>query len=162
MTEIRRRQFPENEDEEPLISKLTEDEREAMDTMLAKKNRNNLNASTVLWMIAALIVFNMTDFANMLMNDERIKEDLLRWGCGCILVNIVVGIYLIVGLSYLQGKRDWENHVHPSLIPVATIFAVAGFVLCTVALWPVWGGWTIPILFVLFMGTIMGFSLMPF
>ena len=107
------------------------------------------------------MVFNYTDFANVLVNDGRVNSFLLKIGGTLISLNLLVGVYLVVYLSYIRNKRDWTAHTHPALIPVATLFACIGLVLCTVALWPVWGFLTLPILFTLFMGLVMLATLMP-
>ena len=159
---VRRRLLPEaTASDEPDINNLTEDDRNAIDEVLSR-NKSNFNGHTIFWMIAAALVFNYTDFANVLVNDSRIKTDLLKVGSGMIAVNLSVGAYLVVYMSYIRGKKDWSAHAHPALIPVATLFGCIGMVISTIALWPVWGFLTLPILFTLFMGIVMLASLMPF
>merc|ERR1719204_664112 len=149
---VRRRLLPEDTAaDEPDINNLTEEDREAIDAVLTR-NKSNFNAHTIFWMIAGMLVFNYTDFANVLMNDARVKVDLLKAGCGMISVNLLVGAYLVFYLSYIRGKKDWTAHTHPALIPIATLFGCSGMVLSTIALWPILSFLTLPILFTLFMG----------
>ena len=158
----RRRLIPDqNVSDEPDINNLSEEDRNAIDAVVTS-NKSTFNAHTIFWMIAAMIVFNYTDFANVLVNDARVKVNLLTAGCGMIAINLSIGAYLVIYLSYIRGKRDWTVHAHPALIPVATLFGCIGMVISTIALWPVWGFLTLPILFTLFMGIIMLASLLPF
>ena len=159
---VRRRLLPEGPtSDEPDINNLTEEDRNAIDAVISQ-NKSNFNAHTIFWMVAAMLVFNYTDFANVVYNDARVKGEMLKIGSGLIAVNLTVGAYLVIYLSYMRGKKDWTAHTHPALIPIATLFGCAGMVVSTIALWPVWTFLTLPILFTLFMGTIMLASLLPF
>lgn len=158
---VRRRLLQDEIEQDPDINNMTEEERQAIDSVV-KRNKSNLNSHTICWMIAAMIVFNYTDFVNVIVNDSRVKYNLLQVGAGMIGINLSVGCYLVVYLSYFRGLRNWEAHIHPAVLPVATLFAVIGGVICTVALWPVWKFLTVPILFTLFMGIIMLVTLLPF
>lgn len=158
--EARRRLIPQSPDE-PDISHISEEDRNALDSYLAR-NKSNINGHTILWMVAGMMVFNYTDFLNVLMYDGRIKEGLFQIGASLMAVNIAVGAYLVIYMSYIRGKRDWARYTHKALIPVATVCGLIGMVLCTVALWPVWGFLTIPIVFTLFMGVLMLATLLPF
>ena len=160
-TSVRRRLIPDEADNEAEIKNMTEEERAQVDSIIAA-NKSTFSLHTIFWMVAAWMVFDYSDFPNVIVNDARIHTTLLKVGAAFISVNLSVGVYLVVYLSYLRGKRDWTSHTHPALIPVATLLFCVGLCLCTAALWPVWGFLTMPILFTLFMGVVMLATLLPF
>lgn len=74
----------------------------------------------------------------------------------------VVAIYLIVYAKYIKKMPgDWEQ-IWPQGIPIATACAVASLLAFGAAFWPVWGGWTIPAIIVLFLGLLSLLSFAPF
>ena len=156
--EIRRRLYDSNTD----IDNIPTEEREVVDQYLDNRNKTNINASTICWMILGIMVFTFTDFANVVVNDARVDSAYLKLGGIFFVVNFIIGIYFVVYLSYIRGYRNWTDHAHPALIPVATFCGCMGLIFFTIAFWPVWGILTIPILFSLFMGMFMLISLSPF
>lgn len=75
---------------------------------------------------------------------------------------MLIFVYLSYYLSIVRGiqidYQHWQVQA-PTAIPVATAFMVASWILYTVALWPVWSWFTMPILFCLLMGMLAFLSL---
>ena len=149
------------DENEPEIKSMTDEDRAQVDSIIAQ-NKSTFSLHTIFWMVAAWMVFDYSDFPNVIVNDARIKSTFLKVGASLVSINLLVGVYLVVYLSYIRGKKDWTSHTHPALIPLATLCFCVGMGLCTIALWPVWGFLTMPILFTLFMGLVMLATLLPF
>ena len=65
---------------------------------------------------------------------------------------LLMAAYLIVYLKYIkQIPGEWEEY-WPQAIPVATGCAVTSLLAFCIAFWPVWTWFTIPAIFVLFLG----------
>ncbi|KAL1528170.1 hypothetical protein AB1Y20_009531 [Prymnesium parvum] len=65
-----------------------------------------------------------------------------------------IAAYLVIWLKYiLKVEEEWEEY-SPRAIPLATACAVASLVAFVVALWPVFSGWSVLIVFVEFLGLI--------
>jgi len=77
--------------------------------------------------------------------------------CGWLLM----AFYLIFYLQYyLKIKVEWEEH-WPQAIPIATGCAVTSLIAFSVAIWPIWGWWTLPGIFVLFLGALNSAHFVP-
>jgi len=67
---------------------------------------------------------------------------------------LCVAAYLIVWLKYVKKiSEEWEQH-SPRAIPIATVCAVCSLIAFCVAFWPIWSGFSLPIVFFLFLGAL--------
>ncbi|XP_019620726.1 PREDICTED: transmembrane protein 128-like [Branchiostoma belcheri] len=123
---------------------------------------SRINAHTIFWLVASMAMFYYTDIAVALRVDPRINWLWLLPGAVLIGLNVGIGAFLIVWLSWIKGVStdEWEKR-YPSAIPTATASFIIGGLCCMVGLWPVWGFLTPIILFTLFMGVVMVISLFP-
>lgn len=148
-------------DPDRVVESLSPEDRAILDHAVSKQT-SNFNFTTIMWMTVAIMLFNYLDFAMVVTYDIRIKRYWFNIGLAMIGVNLLIGAYLVIYMSYYCRKPDWKNHTHPALIPISTLFGVLGLLFCTIGLWPVWGVFTPFILFVLFMGVVMLATLLPF
>ncbi|XP_015769956.1 PREDICTED: transmembrane protein 128-like [Acropora digitifera] len=124
------------------------------------RNTSRINSHSVFWMLAALAVFYYSDFYIALRVDSRIHRTWLYVGGGLIGVNLSIGCYCVLWLSYYKKITDWDKH-SPYIIPIATASFIAGMICSTYALWPIWRLLTPFIVFTLFMGVIFLATLIP-
>jgi len=116
----------------------------------------------VLWMVAAMSIIYLTDFLYIIVEDHRIWRPVFYAGMFGIGLNLAIGLYLAYYLPYMKGisTDDWDT-VSPYAIPIATVSAILGFIAVIIGLWPVWHIFTIPMIFIIFMGTIMSTHFLP-
>lgn len=116
----------------------------------------------VLWLLASIGVFYFTNFALVVLYDERVDGVWLYSGAGCISITIVCCLYCIVWLTWIKRVQSdkWEEH-NVLVIPLATIAAIVGGVLICKGLWPVWSVLTIPIVGIQFMGLVVAVAMIP-
>ena len=67
---------------------------------------------------------------------------------------------MIVYLRYVRGVLDWEREC-PRVIQAATLTGLVSTVAWAMTLWPVYGGWTLPLMFTLFMAFCNLFHFLP-
>lgn len=116
----------------------------------------------MLWLLASIGVFYVTDFALVLLYDRRVNRFWLQTGAGFLLLALLCALYCIVWLSCIKKIRSdkWEDH-NPFVIPVATVSMLAGGVLVCYSVWPVWSVLTIPIVGIEIMGFIVFIAMIP-
>ncbi|XP_052220077.1 transmembrane protein 128-like [Dreissena polymorpha] len=127
-----------------------------------RRTESAYSIQNICWLIAAMGVFYYTDFYLALMYDHRILRMWFNSGVILIGVNMGIGLFLIVYLSYFKkiSSDNWERE-YPAAIPVASAAFVVGGILMTVGLWPVWGIFTPLILLILFMGIVVTIAMLP-
>ncbi|XP_078598923.1 transmembrane protein 128-like [Branchiostoma floridae x Branchiostoma japonicum] len=145
---------------ESFMQQLQDDSQDKPQQKEEKLSR--INAHTIFWLVASMAVFYYTDIAVALRVDPRINWLWLLPGAVLVGLNVVIGGFLIVWLSWIKGVStdEWEK-LYPSAIPTATASFIIGGLCCMMGLWPVWGFLTPIILFTLFMGVVMVISLFP-
>jgi len=127
-----------------------------------RREELQVKVEAVVWLVAALSLIYVTDFIYVVIEDHRVNRPYLYFGVAGFLTNLSIGIYLAYYLPHFKGVKtdDWET-ASPWAIPIATIFGILGCIGFTVGLWPVWHYLTIPLLFVIFMGTVMAAHFVP-
>ncbi|CAH1784582.1 unnamed protein product [Owenia fusiformis] len=130
--------------------------------LLKRKHGSAYSISNILWMVLALITFYMTDFYLTVLYDPSIRRTWLNFGVILIGVNLAIGAFLIVWLSWVKKipSDDWET-LYPAAIPIATGSFALGAVSLTIGLWPVWNIFTPVILFVQSMGVVVFIAMLP-
>lgn len=78
----------------------------------------------------------------------------------CFSINTILAIYVGFILP-LKGIMDYEVYLGKRVTYIATICGVISFFSITIAVWKCWGFWTIPMLFIMFMGYIMTAHFFP-
>ncbi|CAI5533299.1 unnamed protein product, partial [Closterium sp. Naga37s-1] len=70
----------------------------------------------------------------------------LQAAAACAAVNI--GIYLYAAVFLRLFRRDTRSYHQsaPGAVAAATAVGLAAYILCSIAFWPVWGIFTLPIL----------------
>lgn len=121
---------------------------------------SRINPHSIFWMVAAIAAFYYTDFYIAVRFDPRIHRTWLYIGGTLIGINLSIGCYCVLWLSYYKKITDWDKH-SPYLIPVATASFIAGMICSIYSLWPVWKILTPFITITLFMGVVFLATLIP-
>lgn len=127
-----------------------------------RRKESAYSIQNVLWLITSIAVFYYTDFYIACRYDQRVNRVWFNVGAILVLVNLCIGAFLIVYITYIKkvSSDDWETH-YPAAIPIATGSFIMGAVCVTVGLWPLWNILTPVILFILFMGMIVTLAMLP-
>lgn len=78
----------------------------------------------------------------------------------CVGINVVIGLYVGFILP-IRGIEDYEVHLGKRVTYVATVSGVIAFFSLVIAVWKCWSFWTIPMIFIVFMGYIMSAHFFP-
>ncbi|CAH3143062.1 unnamed protein product [Porites lobata] len=145
---------------DPLLDQRIKAEGERILKENDPRSTSRINPHSIFWMVAALAVFYYSDFYIAVRFDSRIHRTWLYIGGALIGVNLCIGCYCVLWLSYYKKITEWDKH-NPYVIPIATASFIAGMICSTYALWPVWKILTPFITFSLFMGVIFLATLIP-
>eukprot|EP00995_Heteronema_vittatum_P009817 NODE_5193_length_525_cov_177.972689_g3843_i0.p1 GENE.NODE_5193_length_525_cov_177.972689_g3843_i0~~NODE_5193_length_525_cov_177.972689_g3843_i0.p1 ORF type:complete len:145 (+),score=42.04 NODE_5193_length_525_cov_177.972689_g3843_i0:26-436(+) len=99
-----------------------------------------------------------SDLITVVLYNSKIYRSVMYVGFFFMSINVGIGLFLVFYVSWWLG-RNLEQY-HPKAIPVATAAAVVGFVLLTIALWPVYHVMTPVLMFCLLWGVIHFASLL--
>mmetsp|Transcript_14318 Transcript_14318/g.36562 ORF Transcript_14318/g.36562 Transcript_14318/m.36562 type:complete len:224 (-) Transcript_14318:6-677(-) len=148
------------------------EERHERKTKDAVKNK----VEAVFWLAAAAFVLNSTDILHVMYRDDRVLRPVLNVALAASLVLVLCVSYLVVRVGVFAGV-DWDKLYHsrdaarasknPYYRPVCNAVGVGACAFCAcltgfpISLWPVWGWWTLPILFVLGMAMLMTMHFVP-
>lgn len=107
-------------------------------------------------------VFYITDFALVVLYDERVDRNWLYAGVGSLGIASLCCFYCIVWLKWIKKvpSDNWETH-NPFVIPIATISIIIGSAFVCKGLWAVWHVLTFPIVGTQFMGLIVVIAMVP-
>lgn len=115
----------------------------------------------VLWIASALFIIYYGDrhsnFIFLLWHDERIRR--LPLYLGMVLVGLNVAFFFYTSMLVWNVRRfdeKWESFCI-SALPYVTLLGVVSFFLLSFALWPIWSFLTLPLLFTLFMASMVIF-----
>lgn len=75
-------------------------------------------------------------------------------------INTMIAIYVGFILP-LRGIDDYEKYLGKRVTYVATVCGVVGFFSLVIAVWKCYSFWTIPMLFIVFMGYLMSAHFFP-
>jgi hypothetical protein len=122
-------------------------------------------AERVGWLAAASSVMyhgdSTSSLLSLMMHDPRPRSACLACAGVCALGATLIGSFLVYWLPLIRRDyRDWEESA-PWAIPTATALGVASFVSWLVAMWPVYGFLTLPVLILLFNGFVVFLDLFP-
>ncbi|CAM6027781.1 unnamed protein product [Sphagnum balticum] len=112
-----------------------------------------------LWIAAATFAIYYGDsekhLFHVLFYDPRIRRIPFNLGLVCLAINAVIFAYLAVWLRHIiKTEEKWEL-IAPAAIPSATLIGLTACLLFSIALWPIWGILTLPLLFTLFMAFVV-------
>jgi hypothetical protein len=79
----------------------------------------------------------------------------------CLAINAIIFAYLAVWLRHILKNEDKWELIAPAAIPTATLVGLTSFLLFSIALWPIWGFLTLPLLFTLFMAFVVVSPYLP-
>ena len=128
--------------------------REATETV-----SNKLHAA--LWVIAAGAVCIFTQFPSTVLYDPAISSGWL-WLCVVATgIALACGVYLLVYLPYIARiSVSWDVYC-PNIIPIASISGFIAFIALTIAVWPVYGLLSVPVITIQAVGALMSFHFIP-
>ncbi|XAR66917.1 hypothetical protein NMG60_11013296 [Bertholletia excelsa] len=113
----------------------------------------------VLWIASAIFILYYGDrhsnFIYLLWHDERIRRTPLYLGIVGISLNVLFFLYntlLTCGLRKSNDKWDFSS---TAALPFVILLGVISFCLFSFALWPIWSFLTLPLLFTLFMASMV-------
>lgn len=75
-------------------------------------------------------------------------------------INVIIGVYVGFILP-LRGIQDYEHHLGKRVTYVATVSGVISFFSIVIAVWKCFGFWTVPMIFIVFMGYLMSSHFFP-
>ncbi|XP_066916858.1 transmembrane protein 128-like [Clytia hemisphaerica] len=151
---FRERTFNQDTDDQ-----LKKEGQKILDKHVPKKS-GPINSHSVFWMVVSIFTFYYTDFYLALRYDPRIERTYLNIGLGFLSLSTLIAVTLIGYYHYYMGIKDYEKH-QPFAIPISVVSFLVGMTLLSIALWPVWSFLTPIILFVLFMGFMFFFTIVP-
>eukprot|EP01012_Entosiphon_sulcatum_P038084 TRINITY_DN49179_c0_g1_i1.p1 TRINITY_DN49179_c0_g1~~TRINITY_DN49179_c0_g1_i1.p1 ORF type:complete len:157 (-),score=28.43 TRINITY_DN49179_c0_g1_i1:43-513(-) len=105
----------------------------------------------------SIFVLLQFDVLGVMLNNQKIHRWLMWVGLAGFGTNALIGLFLVVYVEWWQ-KQDMKTY-HPLAIPIATGAACFGFVVLTIALWPVFHLLTPVILFIAVYGIVNLISL---
>ncbi|CAA7408870.1 unnamed protein product [Spirodela intermedia] len=118
----------------------------------------------ILWIASAAFIVYFGDWHSNLIYvvwcDDRIKRTPLYIGLASILLN--VGVIWYTGVPVRSLKKASEKlELPPSSAPLVALVGVLSFSLISFALWPIWSFLTLPLLFTLFMASMVILTYLP-
>lgn len=113
---------------------------------------------TFLTMVFCFYVAYLFDVHTVMLYSKRVVQTALYLAYGLWAVFVGIGVYLtwIVG-SY---NSNWED-THYAFIKAASLSVVLGMVCWTIAVWPVFHIWTLPLGFVILVGLLSALAFLP-
>eukprot|EP00735_Rhodelphis_limneticus_P007905 TRINITY_DN20607_c0_g1::TRINITY_DN20607_c0_g1_i1::g.12363::m.12363 TRINITY_DN20607_c0_g1::TRINITY_DN20607_c0_g1_i1::g.12363 ORF type:complete len:160 (+),score=28.13,sp/Q9CZB9/TM128_MOUSE/28.68/2e-11,MFS_1/PF07690.11/0.00019,DUF912/PF06024.7/0.094,DUF912/PF06024.7/2.7e+03,FA_desaturase/PF00487.19/95,FA_desaturase/PF00487.19/3 TRINITY_DN20607_c0_g1_i1:90-569(+) len=124
-------------------------------------NRVWIKAEAVMWITVMLVVMYYTNFINIVLYDFHINRMYLFLAMACFGVDVVVFLYLAVYLKYwVKTDKEWDEY-SPYSIPIATVSGLLCGVFWILAIWAIWGWWSIPMLALYGMGLMMSANFIP-
>ncbi|KAG0596621.1 hypothetical protein M758_UG270100 [Ceratodon purpureus] len=116
-------------------------------------------AENLLWLTAAVFAIYYGDsrhhLFHVLLYDPRIRWFPFQLGLLCLATNAVIFAYLAVYLRHILKAEDKWELIAPAAVPTATLVGLTSSLLFSIALWPIWGFLTLPLLFTLFMAFVV-------
>ena len=109
------------------------------------------------WVMAAIFTIYYSNFFLQIWENEKIATLFLA----IALVTFGIFFSMTIYAAFVMPNFDDAEVVAPRLIPTMTLIGFISYNSLMIAMWPVWGWYTIPILFIMFMGYLMAGSFMP-
>eukprot|EP00041_Stephanoeca_diplocostata_P010493 m.166775 g.166775 ORF g.166775 m.166775 type:complete len:169 (-) comp18169_c0_seq1:21-527(-) len=135
------------------------------DDAVAKKeerqetHNRRFDGSTIVWLLLCIGVIHKFDIIDAVRYDPRINRESLQLAAVLMAVSIAVAAYSIVFVHGVLGK-DYLDH-SPWAVPLASLSGLLGWGMFWVCMWPVWGWTSFFIIPCLFMGLLLGVTLIP-
>eukprot|EP00037_Helgoeca_nana_P007397 m.67428 g.67428 ORF g.67428 m.67428 type:complete len:179 (-) comp18196_c0_seq1:339-875(-) len=124
-----------------------------------EKKKSRIDLGVLFWLFLAIFVTHYFDVVDAVLYDPRVDRDRLFFAEVLILFSIVVTGYAIIVVEVMLGK-DYLKH-SPWAVPLATVTSLIGWVMFWMCMWPVWGFVSFLIIPSLFMGLLLGITLIP-
>ena len=132
-----------------IIEKAKEDQNHPVylwATWVAKK------IEEILWVFLGAIVLFYSNFFHNMYSHPKVNQLFLYIGCTCACVNI--WIMFFAGFVLPMFKINSIDEYNPKVVYVGAFCGFISFLGFSVAMWPVYGWLTIPIMFIMFVGYI--------
>ncbi len=132
-------------------------------TRLQKRPENVLSNTlhALFWVGLAAASWYYGNIWKVLTTDPRLNLLAFRLCLLSFATVVVIFAYLTVYHGFIRGATESYFDLAPRLVSIVTVAFLSMLVLFTVAAWPVWGGLSIPIMFVNMMAFFMHPALIP-
>lgn len=104
--------------------------------------------ASITWLAVSLYVWNITDFFHELFANPLIFQSMRTISIMGFTSITIITIYICFGLPSIYDIHNVEEY-NPNLIKVGAALSGISFSSLILALWPVWGYYSIVILFIL-------------
>ncbi|CAI5970423.1 unnamed protein product [Closterium sp. NIES-65] len=127
------------------------------------RKRSKLESAAWLLACVAILVFGdgKRHFFQAVLKDPRVHKQQFFVACVCIIVNVAVWLYLTVLIRLVLKNTSHFELAAPGANATTTLLSFMSFILFAIALWPVFGFFIIPILWVFFMTLVVILSTIP-
>ena len=112
------------------------------------------------WVLAAVAVTYYTNFVKVMFSHKGVNKLFLDLFLVCFGFNTCLTFYIGFILP-LKGIEDYEKYLGKRVTYIATSLGVLSFFSIVIAVWSCWGFWTIPMIFILFMGFVLSSQFLP-
>uniref|UniRef100_A0A914XFC7 Transmembrane protein n=1 Tax=Plectus sambesii TaxID=2011161 RepID=A0A914XFC7_9BILA len=129
-------------------------------TVAQSKEIRRIRIDDVLWLLALILTIWYFDVPCTLWFDPRIRWTYLQASAALWLGFFAIGIFFIAILGQAVEPDDWRR-TYPRLFPLATSLFLLSCITFCYAVWPVWSGWSLLIVFVCSVASIIIVSLFP-
>lgn len=110
-----------------------------------------------IWVLAAVFIVYYSNFFLQIWANEKVNSLFLS----IALVAFGVFISMTLYAAFVMANFEDVEVVAPRFIPITSMAGFISYNSIMIAMWPVWGWFTFPILFVMFMGYVTAGSFMP-
>jgi len=126
-----------------------------------RKNKFADKLEAVFWMIASIATVYYSDILDVVLESVEVARFYFNLSLVCMLVLVGLGTYFVVYLDMIKKiDSTWEEYA-PNLLYGSSLLMVVSATLMLIGLWPVYKLLTPVIMFVLFMGFVHFFALLP-
>mmetsp|Transcript_43601 Transcript_43601/g.50160 ORF Transcript_43601/g.50160 Transcript_43601/m.50160 type:complete len:217 (+) Transcript_43601:92-742(+) len=141
--------------------KRKQERQQRLEKWVGRMNWLSDKVQVLAWVIGAGYLMYYINFFGVFWDNEDVDRFWLTIALASMGLNIVLIFYLSFILPYVfKVEEEWEVYC-PRVIPAATAIGVLFMFTGILAFWPVWGWFTIPIVFIVFMGFINALQLLP-
>ena len=124
---------------------------------VARLNHISDRVHSIAWVLASVFVVYYSNFFHNIWENEKINNLFFAMS----LISFGVFSSISVYATFLTPSFDDLEITSPRLIPAATIFGFICFNSTLIAIWPVWGWYSPPMLVTMMMGYLMVGTFLP-
>ncbi|CAD8176399.1 unnamed protein product [Paramecium octaurelia] len=113
-----------------------------------------VKAQAVMWISAATGIVYYSNFFKQLFHNQNINELFLTFALLFIGMSISLSLYVAFYLPFIKGVTEDIETYNPKAIQLGAFAGFMSFITLTIAIWPVFGWWSFPMLFAMLLGFI--------